>query len=384
MSSSFFSWIFRSSSYIYNSIMSEHIQTVVIGAGVVGLAITRKLAMSGREVILLESEDAIGTATSSRNSEVIHAGIYYPENSLKAALCVRGREMLYAHCQQFAVPHKQCGKVIVAAHESQRDIVAGYQAQARRNGVDDLYWISQDELSELEPEVVGVGGVVSPSTGIVDSHAYMLSLQGIIEKHGGLVALNTKVLSIQSGGQLAGQKSIVRTEDLDIAGQWVINCAGLWAPQLAADTPGGPTAYYAKGHYYSYSGAQPFSRLVYPTAEAGGLGVHVTLDLAGQVKFGPDVRWIDDVDYSFDESHKQDFVAAIQAYFPNLDPERLHPSYTGIRPKISGPGIAAADFMLHTPVQHGIAGRINLLGIESPGLTASLAIAEQVDKVVRG
>jgi len=360
----------------------DSVDCIVIGAGAVGLAVAARLAAAGREVIVLEQHDLIGSETSSRNSEVIHAGIYYPENSLKAALCVRGREMLYAHCQQFAVPHKQCGKVIVAAHESQRETVAGYQDQAQRNGVNDLYWISQAELSELEPEVVGVGGVVSPSTGIVDSHAYMLSLQGIVEKHGGMVALNTKVLSIESSRRLQGQKSIVRTAELDIAGQWVINCAGLWAPGLSNDTPGGPDAYYAKGHYYSYSGAQPFSRLVYPTAEAGGLGVHVTLDLAGQVKFGPDVRWIDGVDYSFDESHKQDFVAAIQAYFPNLDPERLHPSYTGIRPKISGPGIAAADFLLHIPAQHGVSGRINLLGIESPGLTASLAIAEQVEKVV--
>ncbi len=362
----------------------DSVDCIVIGAGAVGLAVAARLAASGREVIVLEQHDLIGSETSSRNSEVIHAGIYYAENSLKAALCVRGREMLYAHCQQFVVPYKQCGKVIVAAHESQRNIVAGYQDQARRNGVNDLYWISQDELAELEPEVVGVGGVVSPSTGIVDSHAYMLSLQGIIEKHGGMVAFNSKVLSIESGQRLAGQKSIVRTAELDIAGQWVINCAGLWAPRLSNDTPGAPPAYYAKGHYYSYTGAQPFSRLVYPTAEAGGLGVHVTLDLAGQVKFGPDVRWIDDVDYTFDESHKQDFVAAIQAYFPNLDAERLHPSYTGIRPKISGPGTVAADFMLHTPAQHGVSGRINLLGIESPGLTASLAIAEQVENVMSG
>ena len=362
----------------------DSVDCIVIGAGAVGLAVAARLAQAGREVIVLEQHDVIGSETSSRNSEVIHAGIYYPENSLKAALCVRGKEMLYEHCQQYAVPHKQCGKVIVAAHESQRDIVAEYQSQAQRNGVHDLYWISQAELKELEPEVVGVGGVVSPSTGIIDSHAYMVSLQGVLEKYGGMVALNTKVLSIEAGLKSSGQRSIVRTVDLDLSAQWVINCAGLSAPVLSIDTPGGPTAYYAKGHYYSYSGAQPFSRLVYPTAEAGGLGVHVTLDLAGQVKFGPDVRWIDNADYSFDESHKQDFVAAIKAYFPNLDSERLHPSYTGIRPKISGPGEPAADFVLHSPDQHGVVGRINLLGIESPGLTASLAIAEQVELLVGG
>jgi L-2-hydroxyglutarate oxidase LhgO len=356
----------------------DKVDCVVIGAGVVGLAVAARLAEQGFDVIVLEQHELIGSETSSRNSEVIHAGIYYPQNSNKAALCVRGKQMLYEYCARFAVPFKQCGKIIVAAKESQREIVAGYQAQAVRNGVEDLYWIDREELKELEPEVVGIGAVVSPSTGIIDSHAYMLSLQGVMEKHGGMVALNTKAVAVESGKSSGHQRCIVRTDGFDLASQWVINCAGLSAPSLSADTPGGPKAYYAKGHYYAYSGRQPFSRLVYPTAEAGGLGVHVTLDLAGQVKFGPDVQWIDEIDYSFDESSKEDFISAIQAYFPNLDPQRLQPSYTGIRPKISPEGAAAADFMLHGPGQHGVAGRINLLGIESPGLTSSLAIAEQV------
>ena len=352
----------------------DRVDCIVIGAGVVGLAVAAGMAASGREVIVIEQHELIGSETSSRNSEVIHAGIYYPTNSLKARFCVRGKHLLYDYCARRGIEHRRCGKVIVAANEAQRATVEQYITKAAANSVEDLYWIDQAQLAALEPEVVGVGGVVSPSTGIVDSHGFMLSLQGDLEAHGGVLALGCAVRAIESGAN----GNVVHTDDFSLAADWVINSAGLTAPDLAGDTPGAPQAYFAKGHYYSYSGSQPFSRLVYPVAEAGGLGVHVTLDLAGQIKFGPDVRWLENIDYSFDDSHRAEFAAAIRAYYPGLDESRLQPSYTGIRPKISGPGEAAADFMLHGPEQHGVAGRLNLLGIESPGLTASLAIAEAV------
>ena len=351
----------------------DKVDCIVVGAGVVGLAVAAKLAEAGQEVVVLEQHDLIGSETSSRNSEVIHAGIYYPTGSLKAKLCVAGKRLLYAHCETYHVPFRQCGKMIVAAREDQRATVMAYIDKAKANDVDDLHWIDADAVAEQEPEVQAVGAVVSPSTGIIDSHAYMLSLQGILEQHGGMIAFDTRVDQIESA-----PAPVVHTEAMSLQADWVINSAGLWAPELARNSPGAPTGHYAKGHYYAYSGPQPFSRLVYPVAEQGGLGVHVTLDLAGQVKFGPDVRWIDGVDYTFDESHFADFVAAIRAYYPNLDPNRLHPSYTGIRPKISAEGQPASDFMLHMPTHHDQPGRINLLGIESPGLTASLAIANAV------
>jgi L-2-hydroxyglutarate oxidase LhgO len=356
----------------------DKVDCIVIGAGVVGLAVGAKIAQLGREVVVLEQHDLIGSETSSRNSEVIHAGIYYPTGSRKAALCVRGKALLYEYCRAMDVGHKQCGKIIVAAGDHQIETVRGYIDKAKQNGVDDLYWMSADAVRELEPEVQTVGGVMSPSTGIIDSHAYMLSLQGELEAAGGMIAFFTHVEKIESE-----PTPVVHTQDFSLSADWVINSAGLTAPDLALDTPGAPDAHYAKGHYYAYSGKQPFSRLVYPVAQEGGLGVHVTLDLAGQVKFGPDVRWIDSVDYTFDESHFDDFVAAIRAYYPGLDASRLHPSYTGIRPKISSAGEPAADFLIHTPQDHHVPGRINLLGIESPGLTASLAIAEEVVAIVR-
>lgn len=345
----------------------------MVGAGVVGLAVASRIAQLGREVVVLEQHDLIGSETSSRNSEVIHAGIYYPEKSRKADLCVRGKAMLYEYCKAKDIPHERCGKIIVAANAQQIETVRDYIGKASANGVHDLFWMTADEVNALEPEVRTAGGVMSPSTGIIDSHAYMLSLQGELESAGGMVAFLTSVESFE-----AGPTPVVHTQDFSLAADWVINSAGLTAPQLCADTPGAPDPHYAKGHYYAYSGKQPFSRLVYPVAEQGGLGVHVTLDLAGQIKFGPDVRWIEHIDYAFDESHFDDFVAAIRNYYPGLDESRLHPSYTGIRPKISGPNEPAADFLIHGPADHNVPGRINLLGIESPGLTASLAIAEEV------
>ena len=356
----------------------DKVEVVVIGAGVVGLAVAAEIAKNGREVLVLEQHDAIGTETSSRNSEVIHAGIYYPKDSLKALLCVQGKKLLYTYCEERQIPFRRCGKIIVACSDAQVPIVQGYIGKAAENGVSDLRWLNAEEVYELEPQVNAVGGVLSPSTGIIDSHAYMLSLQGDTEANGGNIAFLTKVTGIESRDSGCS----IKTSDFELEANWIVNSAGLSAPGLAVDTPGSPNGYYAKGHYYSYSGDQPFSRLVYPVAEEGGLGVHVTLDLAGQIKFGPDVRWQEDLDYSFDTSHFHEFAEAIRAYYPGLDEARLHPGYTGIRPKISAQGEAAADFMINGPSQHGMSGRINLLGIESPGLTSSLAIAERVAAII--
>ncbi|MCZ6640873.1 MAG: NAD(P)/FAD-dependent oxidoreductase [Gammaproteobacteria bacterium] len=358
--------------------MVDRVDSIVIGAGVVGLACARLLAIRGHEVIVLEKNALIGEETSSRHSEVIHAGIYYPTGSLKARLCVSGKRLLYEYCVEHQVPFNRCGKMIVATAADQLDTIRAYRRQAAANGAGELRWLNAEEISTLEPEVVGVGGVYSESTGIIDSHAFMLSLQGELESHGGMIAFNTdaKRLAAVDGGVR------VETEDLMLEARWLINSGGLWAAELAHQLiEDGPVAYYARGHYYAYSGKPPFSRLVYPVADAGGLGVHVTMDMAGQVKFGPDVRWIDDIDYAFDTTHLEDFVRAIRRYYPNLDTSRLHPSYTGIRPKITPPGTPASDFRIDSPAHHGVEGLINLLGIESPGMTAALAIAEQVGEI---
>jgi L-2-hydroxyglutarate oxidase LhgO len=352
---------------------AEQVECVVVGAGVIGLACARALAEAGHEVIVLERGRLIGAETSSRNSEVIHAGIYYPTDSLKAQLCVQGKQHLYDYCQSRGVPHRRSGKVIVASSDSQLDVLRDYQRQAAANGVA-LTWLDAAAVQQLEPEVVAVAGLLSESTGIIDSHAFMLSLQGDLERAGGTIAFETEVRDLRLGNRI-----VVDTDSLAVDCNWLINCAGLWAPDLARRLDlRAPAAFYARGHYYAYSGVSPFSRLVYPIAEPGGLGVHVTMDLAGQIKFGPDVVWLDDIDYRFDEGVKDAFVAAIRRYYPALDVDRLHPSYTGIRPKITGPGQPAEDFRIDGPRRHGVAGLINLLGIESPGLTASLAIADMV------
>jgi L-2-hydroxyglutarate oxidase LhgO len=362
--------------------VAEKVDAVVIGAGVVGLAVARELALAGREVIVLEAEESIGNHTSSRNSEVIHAGIYYPAGSLKARLCVRGRALLYDYCRERAVPHANCGKVLVAARAPEIPTVLGYVAQAAANGVTDLRRISLDELRELEPAVQAVAAVYSPSTGIVDSHALMLSLQGDLERHGGTVVFLSPVLR----GAVRGDGialDVGGNEPMTILCDALVNSAGLVAPQVARTLRGLPEhtippQYFAKAHYYTLSGRSPFRRLVYPIAGPGSLGVHVTVDLGGQARFGPDISWIDGIDYSFDDAREPLFYAAIREYYPALEDGRLQPGYTGIRPKISGPKEPAADFVLQGPREHGVPGLVNLYGIESPGLTASLAIAEQV------
>lgn len=355
---------------------------VVIGAGVVGLAIARQLAQSGLEVLVLEGENAIGTGTSSRNSEVIHAGIYYPAGSLKAELCVRGKHLLYQYCQERDIGCRRTGKLIVASDASQVDTLRGYIDKAAANGVDDLRWVDVDELAELEPEVVGFAAVMSPSTGIVDSHALMLALQGDLEHAGGQVVCRSPVRGIEASGKQMVLE-VGGASPTTLGARLVVNAAGLEAVPVAQKIAGldknhVPDAWFARGHYYTLRGRSPFQHLVYPIAGSAGLGVHVTLDLGGQARFGPDVEWVEYPDYQFDDTRKEKFLDAIRLYYPSIDAEKLDPGYVGVRPKIVGPGEPAADFRLSGPADHGVDGLYNLFGIESPGLTASLAIAERV------
>jgi L-2-hydroxyglutarate oxidase LhgO len=362
--------------------MSERVDCVVVGAGVVGLAAARALALAGREVIVLETEESIGNHTSSRNSEVIHAGIYYPKGSLKARLCVQGKHLLYPYCRERGIPLDNCGKVLVASSEAEIPAVLGYIDKAAANGVHDLRRISLDELRDLEPAVRAVAAVFSPSTGIVDSHALMLALQGDLESNGGAVVFRSPVL----GGEVTPHGIALRvggSEPMELLCSALVNSAGLFAPQTARTIAGIPPhtipqEYFAKGHYYTMSGRSPFRRLVYPMAGHGFLGVHVTVDLGGQARFGPDIEWIERIDYSFNNAREPMFYQAIRQYYPALKDGALQSGYTGIRPKISGPQEPAADFVIQGPHEHGVRGLVNLYGIESPGLTASLAIGEEV------
>jgi L-2-hydroxyglutarate oxidase LhgO len=362
--------------------MSESVECVVIGAGVVGLAVARALARAGIEVMVLEREYGIGFETSSRNSEVIHAGIYYPRGSLKARACVAGREMLYAYCAERGVPHKRLGKLIVACEESELALLDGIRARALANGVDDLEFIGANALHGLEPALAAIGGLVSPSTGIIDSHALMLAYQGDAEAAGAMVVFRAPV----EGGRVTADGFELRvggTEAMQLSCRYLVNSAGLYAPALArriADIPASsiPRDYLCRGVYFTLTGRAPFSHLIYPVPEKAGLGVHLTLDLAFQARFGPDVEWIDKVDYTVDPRRGDSFYAAIRRYWPDLPDGALQPGYAGIRPKIVGPGEAAGDFVVQGPAEHGIPGLVNLYGIESPGLTASLALAEHV------
>jgi L-2-hydroxyglutarate oxidase LhgO len=366
----------------YNpGVTDSTLEVMVIGAGVVGLAVGRALALSGREVVIVEAEPRVGTHTSSRNSEVIHAGIYYPKGSLKARLCVAGKLALYEYCSLRDVPHRRLGKIIVATRDDEIPALERLKRQAEDNGVTDLSWLSRTEVRDLEPAVSCVRGLLSPSTGIVDSHAFMTALRADAERAGAHVVLSTPVLrgEISSEGVAV---SIGGREPATIECRTVVNAAGLWAQAVAERlrVPPAtiPKAFYAKGHYFLLHGRSPFSRLVYPLPAPGGLGVHVTLDLSGQARFGPDVRWLDGVDYTFDESRKPAFAAAIRSYFPALRDDDLVPGYTGIRPKLGQAGSSTQDFVVQGPAEHGVPGLVNLYGIESPGLTAALALAEHV------
>jgi L-2-hydroxyglutarate oxidase LhgO len=356
-------------------------QVLVVGAGVVGLAIARAAALRGDEVIVAEAASAIGTGISSRNSEVVHAGIYYPTGSARARLCARGRRLLYDFCISHGVPHRKCGKLIVATDAAELTRLAAIRAQGLENGVEGLDLIDGAAARRLESHLSCVAAVCSPETGIIDGHAYMNALCGELEDHGGRIALNTRVDGLKPG--LPGWMVAIRGEPERIRFDAVVNAAGLGAQQLGRATefypPGRvPRLALAKGNYFSFAGRPVFSRLIYPVPIPGGLGVHVTLDLAGRMRFGPDVEWIDAENYDVDPGRAAAFYQRIRGYWPDLPESSLLPDYAGIRPKITGPGEPAADFMIDAPEDHGLAGLVQLFGIESPGLTAALSLAEEV------
>jgi L-2-hydroxyglutarate oxidase LhgO len=359
----------------------DEFDCAVIGAGVVGLAVAREMALAGREVVVLEAEGAIGSGTSSRNSEVIHAGIYYPKGSLKARLCMEGKQLLYAYAQARGVPHRRCGKLIVATSHGEAAELEAIVEKGRGNGVDDLVLLDASQAKTLEPALACVAAIHSPSTGIVDSHAFMLSLQGDMEHAGGVLALKSAVRAARC---TAAGIELEMADGTGLRCRTVVNAAGLNAPALASRFDGlaavhVPQAHWAKGSYFVLGGRAPFSRLIYPVPEPGGLGVHLTLDMGGQAKFGPDVEWVtSQSDLQVDPRRGDGFYAEVRKYWPALPDGALQPGYAGMRPKISGPGEAAKDFLIQGPEVHGVRGLVNLFGIESPGLTSSLAIGRHV------
>ena len=373
----------------------DRVDAVVVGAGVVGLAVARALARGGLEVLIIEREGAIGSGVSSRNSEVIHAGLYYPPGSLKARLCVRGRELLYAYCAERGVPHRRCGKLVVATSPAEHAKLLEILRRGHANGVHALRPIEGEEARAMEPALSAdcVAALHSPDSGIVDSHALMTSLLGEAEAGGALLALRSPFEAARSE---SGAGWVVRTggdEPFELGCHWLVNAAGLGTHRVAAGIEGLPVAAYpgqrlAKGHYFALSGRAPFSRLIYPTPVDGGLGVHLTLDLGGQARFGPDVQWLpaglpeSELDYAVDGSRQAAFEADIRRYWPGLPAGSLVPAYTGVRPKLSGPGEPAADFVVQGPLDHGLPGLVQMLGIESPGLTSCLALGELVAGVV--
>jgi len=361
----------------------DFVQTVVVGAGVVGLAVARTLALSGREVVIVEGADAFGTETSSRNSEVIHAGIYYEPGSLKAQLCVEGRQRLYAYCDERGVPYRNCGKLIVAADGAQRGGLEKIDQRARAAGVDNLRWLSGAEAMAMEPALRCTDALFSPSTGIVDSHALMLALLGEAEDHGAMLALRSRMIAARATADGFEVDVATGSDSMRFACREIVNSAGLGANSVASmidglDPAQVPPLFLAKGNYFALSGRCPFSRLIYPIPNEAGLGVHLTIDLGGQGRFGPDVEWIDTLDYDVDVRRCDGFYDEIRSYWPGLLDGALHAAYAGIRPKLVPAGKAAADFRIDGPAAHGLPGLVNLCGIESPGLTASLAIGERV------
>lgn len=360
----------------------EQIEAVVVGAGVVGLAVARALALAGREVIIVEAAETFGAETSSRNSEVIHAGIYYAADSLKARLCVEGKERLYTYCASHNVGHDRCGKLIVAADDGERAMLADLKQRAAVNGVDDLVTLSAEEVREREPAVYCHGALLSPSTGIIDSHGLMLAYLGDAQDKGAMLAVSSPV----NGGETTDAGIVLdvgSAEPMQLRARYVVNTAGLGANRLAGAIKGMPAAlvpplYMAKGSYYTLSGRSPFNSLIYPAPNETSLGVHVTIDLGGQCRFGPDSEWVEAIDYDVDPSRANVFYEAVRRYWPDLEDGALLPGYSGIRPKIQAPGTPAVDFMIQGPADHGVPGLVNLIGIESPGLTSSLALADEV------
>ncbi len=356
----------------------EQVDVVVIGAGVVGLAVGRALAQAGRDVLVLEKNPLPGEETSARNSEVLHAGLYYPQGSLKARTCVQGNQSLYRYAQERHLAHQVCGKLVVATSTDQLDQLRALQKQAAANGCVALQWLDRDAVHALEPELNAQAALLSPATGIIDSHGLMQALIADLEAAGGQLVTANPV----TGGQLNGRSKRLDLDGFSLQPRSVVNAAGLHAVALARrlhpQASWVPQAYYAKGNYFSLLGKNPFSHLIYPLPEQAGLGTHLTLDLQGRARFGPDVQWVENLDYAVDETQRDRFAQSIQTYWPDLTAERLQPDYAGIRPKIVGPGCEAADFMLADAQVHGCEGVIHLLGIESPGLTACLALAEIV------
>ena len=364
----------------------DDVDCVVIGAGVVCLAVARALALQGREVMVLEAASAIGTGTSSRNSEVIHAGIYYPQGSLKAQLCVRGKHLLYAYCAERGIGHSRCGKLLVATQAGQVAQLQSIIANAAANGVPDLVLLTREQARALEPQLECIAAVHSPSTGIVDSHGLMLALQGDLENAGGMVILNSPLRHAECRPDAI---ILIANDATRLRVRTVVNAAGLQAPALAGRFHGlaqqhVPTPYFAKGNYFTLAGRSPFNRLIYPVPEAAGLGVHLTLDLGGQAKFGPDVEWVDSPDDLLVDAARGDaFYAEVRKYWPALPDGALQPGYAGIRPKLQAAGLPALDFVIQGPDAHGVAGLVNLFGIESPGLTSALAVAAMVAGMIQ-
>lgn len=362
--------------------MAEAVDIVVVGAGVVGLAVARCLAQAGHETLVLEKNRRIGEETSARNSGVIHSGIYYPAGSLKARLCVAGRDQLYEYCEQRGIAHRRAGKIIVA-QQSQVAALQTLRAKGVANGVTDLQWLSGDEVAQLEPRVRCAAGLLSPSTGIIDVHDYMTALAGDFEAAGGSIVVNCELLQARVDGDGLEIEARSGDEVTALRCRWLINSGGLHALGLLRRIAGYPSErmrapLFAKGNYYSCRGERPFRHLIYPMPNEAGLGVHATLDLDGTTRFGPDVEWIENIDYDVDPARSLSFYDAIREYWPGLPDEALQPAYAGIRPKLTGPGTPAADFEIEDHRQHGVRGLVNLLGIESPGLTSSLAIAAEV------
>ena len=364
----------------------DRVDAVVVGAGAVGLAVARALALRGLETLVLEADAIIGNGTSSRNSEVIHAGLYDAPGSLKATLCVAGRRLLYPYCESHGVGHRRCGKLVVAAALAQVEPLRAIERRALENGVEGLRWLSGAEARALEPALQAEAALLSTATGIIDSHALMLAYLGDLEQAGGALVLRSPLEAATVTGDGFALR-IGGAEPMELGCRILVNAAGLHAPALARRIDGLdpatiPRPWFAKGNYYALAGRSPFTHLVYPVPEPGGLGVHLTLDLAGQARFGPDVEWLDvdspaAIDYAVDPARSERFYAAIRRYWPSLKDDALSPAYSGVRPKLQGPGEPAADFMLQGPASHGVAGLMNLYGIESPGLTASLAIAAE-------
>jgi len=365
----------------------DKFDVVVVGAGVVGLAIAARLSQQFPRVLIIDKNASFGEETSSRNSEVIHAGIYYPQNSLKARFCVQGKERLYQYCQQRHIPHQRIGKLLCAHNDTEEGFLEQTQVIAKNNGVDDLVWQSSKQLKQLEPELSATAALLSPSTGIIDVHIYMQSLLAQLEEHGGLFVGNTELLGASSEDKGFTVKLSSVGETMNVQTRFLINSAGLHSTKVAASIAGLaesfiPQLHYCRGHYFSYSGKSPFNHLIYPIPEANGLGIHASLDVGGQLKFGPDTQYVDNLDYSVGDNLKSKFHREVKKYFPNITLDKLQPAYAGIRPKLQGEKDGFCDFSIQTQTNHGLDGLINLFGIDSPGLTSSIAIAEHIAEIL--